>query len=137
MEVIEEPEIFQECFLYIYPERVYVDGGLSGDIALSVDAPSTSGFAIQAPPKPEITCKESPVLLAGLPGQKIGTMVITEPVKGTIKDGQTLTLELPAGARWVELGESSSNNLKIKRLPGKINTGRNSNSRAPPSPRPS
>ncbi len=45
MEVTGTPTPGQECFFYIYFKRIYVPGGYRGEIPISFDAPSGSGFA--------------------------------------------------------------------------------------------
>ncbi len=125
VELIEEPVANQECFFYIYLNRIYVEDGYRGNFYLAADTPPGSGFAggsvtggrvsgSGAHPDTKIECKSVPTLRGGMPGQKIGTIVITEGAGASISNERTLTLQLPAGARWKALDEDSNNNLSIK-----------------------
>ena len=61
----------------------------------------------------KIECKDEPTIYAGMTEQKIGDIIISESVAGSIVDGRTLTLELPANAKWGDLDEDSDNSLDI------------------------
>lgn len=47
-----------------------------------------------------VSAKDTPTLFAGKDEQKIGDIVIKEDVEGTLIQNRTVTLTLPAGARW-------------------------------------
>jgi len=111
--IIDDPATLQDCCFYICAERVFVENGYSGNISLQIDASPGSGFGGQTSAGSTVECETVPSVYAGIPGQKIGSIVITEAVAGRIGNGQSLTLRLPEGARWVKLAEDSANNLKI------------------------
>lgn len=122
--IIDDPAPLQDCCFYIYAERVFVENGYSGNISLQVDASPGSGFGGQTSAGSTVECKPVPNVYAGIPGQKIGPIVITEAAAGRIGNGQSLTLRLPEGARWVKLAEDSANNLKINISESPLDNGR-------------
>lgn len=113
MEVVEDLDPALECCLDIHAARVYVDKGTSEYISLTIDAPAGSGFDSDAGFYNSLECMDAPPVYAGIPGQKIGTVVIHEAEAGRFKEGQVLILELPAGAEWGKLAADSGNNLAV------------------------
>ncbi len=113
MRIVGDPVPFQNCYFYIYVERVFVPSGYNGNVSLQINAPTGSGLAGENNIYNTIECRDTPEIYAGVPGQKIGSIVITEAAAGRIGNGQTLKLRLPEGAKWLKLGEDSDNNLEI------------------------
>jgi hypothetical protein len=60
-----------------------------------------------------IECKDAPTVYAGMLEQTIGTIVITESVAKSLINGRTVTLELPANAKWGDLDDDSDKSLDI------------------------
>lgn len=112
--IIDDPATLQDCCFYIYAERIFVENGYSGNISLQIDASPGSGFGGQTSVNNTVECKSVPTIYAGIPGQKIGPIVITEAAAGRLGNGQSLTLRLPDGVRWMKLAEDSVNGLGIK-----------------------
>ncbi|AEG61881.1 stalk domain-containing protein [Desulforamulus ruminis] len=54
-----------------------------------------------------------PTVYAGMLEQQIANLIITESVAESLIDGRTLTLELPANARWGDLDDDSDSGLDI------------------------
>lgn len=112
--IIDDPTPFQDCYFYLYANRVFIADDYSGDVSLSIDAMPGSVFSSQESTISTVKCTSVPTIYAGIPGQKIGPIVITEVAAGRIGNGHSLTLRLPDGARWIKLAEDSDNNLKIR-----------------------
>jgi hypothetical protein len=113
MKIVDDPVPFQDCYFYIYVERVFVASGYSGNVSLQIDASPGSGLAGENNVYNSIECQDTPEIYTGVPGQKIGPIVITEAAAGRIGSGQSLKLRLPEGAGWLKLAEDSDNNLEI------------------------
>lgn len=111
--VAAEPVPFEDCYFYLYADRVFVAKGYRGNVSIDIDAPESSGFSGQAATGSTVTCRDITSVYAGVPGQETGTLIINEAAKGSLRDGQILKLILPEGARWVKLAEDSANGLKI------------------------
>ncbi len=111
--VVADPVPYQDCYFYLYAERVFVADGYSGNVSIGIDAPGSSGFSGQASIGSTISCSDIPGIYAGIPGQKVGAFVINEAAKGSLQNGEILKLNLPEGAKWVKLAEDSANGLKI------------------------
>ncbi|HOV79168.1 MAG TPA: copper amine oxidase N-terminal domain-containing protein [Bacillota bacterium] len=135
VEIVEEPAPGQDCFLYIYLNRIYVKSGYRGFVTLAIDAPPGSGFSGGGAesgkvvgrgthPDNKIECKNVPKVYAGAQEQKIGEIMITEAVAGSVADGRTLTLQLPAGAKWTKLDTDSDGNLRIEPVSSSGDSGR-------------
>ena len=61
----------------------------------------------------KIECQDAPTIYAGMTEQKIGNITISESVAESLVDGRTLTLELPANAKWGDLDDDSDKSLDI------------------------
>ncbi len=61
-----------------------------------------------------INVKDTPTIYAGLTDQKIGDIVITESIKGSLVDGRTIILTLPSNAKWGDVDEDNDNNVKLQ-----------------------
>ncbi len=114
MEVVEDLDPALECRLDIYAGRVYVDKGHGEYVSLTIDAPADSGFDSHPSLYNRLECEDIPPVYTGVPGQKIGALVIHEAEAGRFKEGQVLTLELPEGARWGKLAADSAQNITLK-----------------------
>jgi len=135
VEITGDPLGDEECFFYVYLNRIYVKSGYRGNITLKIEAPSGSGFAPATVasgqafgrgthPDNKIYCRDVPKVYAGDTSQKIGTIVIKEAVAGSIFEGRTLTLQLPAGAKWTKIGSFESAGLKIEAVSTDKDKGR-------------
>ena len=113
MKIVSEPLPLKNCYFYLYAERVFVDDGFNGNVTIKIDTPSGSGFAGQTTIGSTVECTEVPDIFAGVPGQKIGTVIIKEASKGSLNEGETLKLLLPEGSKWVKLADDSVNDLNI------------------------
>lgn len=113
MEVAEDLDPTLECCLDINATRVYVDKGAGEYVSLTIDAPAGSGFDSDAGFYNRLVSMDIPPVFAGVPGQKIGTLVIHEAEAGRLKEGQILVLELPAGAKWGKLAADRGDNLAV------------------------
>jgi hypothetical protein len=113
MEVMEDLDPGLECCLDINAARVYVDKGAGQYVSLTIDAPAGSGFDSDAGFYNRLECVDMPPVYTGIPGQKIGTLVIHEAEAGRFKEGQVLILELPDGARWGKLAADSGSNITV------------------------
>lgn len=112
MEIIEEMDPLRECCFYLYPERIFVAWGYEGDIVITVDIPDSPDLVPGSEAGAGLQCPEAGTVYAGLRGQKIGAIELIEGAAGQAPSGASLTLQLPAGARWEKLSESGDNNLK-------------------------
>jgi hypothetical protein len=54
-----------------------------------------------------VTAKDTPTIFAGKDEQEIGDIVIKEDLEGTLVEGRTVTLTLPAGARFQQVYEGA------------------------------
>lgn len=120
MEVAEDLDPTLECCLDIVAERVYVDSGHGQYVSLTIDAPAGSGFDSDSGFYNRLESRDVPPVYAGIPGQKIGALVIHEAEAGRFKEGQVLILELPDGARWGKLAEDSVSNITVR---GEVSDG--------------
>lgn len=116
LEIIEELAPQKECYFYLYPERVFVPWGYGGDIGITVDiidtTPDNQDAALGGDADVSLQCPDAGKVYAGVKGQKIGAIILTESAARQVIHDTGLTLKLPPGARWEKVSESSNNNLK-------------------------
>jgi len=100
-----EPDPGQMCYFYLYMGSVYIDSGYSGEIKLTADAPSGSGFGsgtltVGRATEGTVTVEVNEV--NSFSDQEEVTFRIKEDVAGALdKDPESLNLVLPSGFAWV------------------------------------
>ncbi|MDD3653224.1 MAG: copper amine oxidase N-terminal domain-containing protein [Desulfotomaculaceae bacterium] len=113
MEVIAEPKPGQDCCFYLYPKRIFVASGYEGNIGITIDAFDDSGFAYNDNLYVSVECTGVRSVYAGLGGQRIGTIKITEDTARQFINDTSITFQLPLGARWEKLCDAENNGLKV------------------------
>jgi hypothetical protein len=83
--------------------RVNVRAGVSGDLTLKVGGSAgAAGEVVVAKIIPAVSAASAsiPTVIIGAQNQAAGDITITEGLKGMLREGNNLTVTVPAGAEW-------------------------------------
>jgi hypothetical protein len=104
IEIIDTPDPGEDVFFYIYFGAIYIDSGYSGEIKLTADSPSGSGFGsgqitIGRATEGKVTVEATEV--ESFSDEQEVTLRIKEDVAGALDvDSESLNLVLPSGFAW-------------------------------------